>query len=142
MKPILLFLALASLVAAQAVPGRYIVEFQAEPAAATAARTRLGAASGEVRARRGQILNEHRQAETAIRGLGGTITHHYTTVLNGMAVTMNEGAVAQLRRTPGVRGVYPVMRHHAVLDHAVNCSPHDAGLADALRRTRQCWGGH
>ena len=120
MKPILLFLALASLVAAQAVPGRYIVEFQAEPAAATAARTRLGAASGEVRARRGQILNEHRQAETAIRGLGGTITHHYTTVLNGMAVTMNEGAVAQLRRTPGVRGVYPVMRHHAVLDHAVN----------------------
>jgi subtilisin family serine protease len=37
-----------------------------------------------------------------------------------MAVSMTEQAAAQLRQNPSVRGVYPVMRHHALLDHAVN----------------------
>jgi len=120
MRAILLLAASTVILTAQVIPGRYLVELNTEPVAVTtAARTgRLGAQ--ELRARGSQIQDERVAAQAAIQTLGGTITHRFETLVNAMAVTMTEQAAAQLRQTPGVRGVYPVMRHHISLDHAVN----------------------
>src|SRR6516225_109129 len=98
-------LVLTTLGAAQAqpVPGRYIVEFDSDPAVATAvsARIRLTAATPQMAARRAQIQAEHAVHETAIRGIGGTVVRRYDTVLNGMAVQMpgqtSDQAMARLR---------------------------------------------
>jgi len=120
MRAIFLFAASAVIVAAQVIPGRYIVELNTEPVAVTAAVRNVRFSDAELQVRRAQIQTERDAAEATIQGLGGTITHRYETLVNAMAVTLSEQAAAQLRQTPGVRGVYPVMRHHAVLDHAVN----------------------
>ena len=46
--------------------------------------------------------------------LGGTVTHRFETLVNGMAVTLTEQAAAQLRQKPN-SGVYiQCMRHHIV----------------------------
>ena len=96
MKRFFLFVAYAALpvvqLAAQPIPGRYIVEFQTEPAASIAAQARVrfsdlaAPGAGQVTARRAQIQAEHAALEPAIRALGGTVTRHYDTVFNGMAV--------------------------------------------------------
>jgi hypothetical protein len=120
-------LVLTTLGAAQAqpVPGRYIVEFDSDPAVATAvsARIRLAAATPQMAARRAQIQAEHAVHETAIRGIGGTVVRRYDTVLNGMAVQMpgqtSDQAMARLRALPGVTAVYPDKLWHTLLDQAV-----------------------
>lgn len=121
MQNISLLLVASVALAAQGVPGHYIVEFQTEPEATVAAakKMRLSMADRDVLARRAQIRAEHARSEDAIRGLGGAVSHHYTTVLNGMAVQIPDSAVAQMRVLPGVIGVYPVKSWHPVLDHAV-----------------------
>jgi minor extracellular serine protease Vpr len=132
MKRFLLVLASASFLTAhlgaQAIPGRYIVEFQTEPAATLAApdrlnpgtaRVSLAAAAGPMAARRAQIQAEHAAVEPAIRALGGTVTRHYDTVFNGMAVSIDDRAAAQLGQLPGVRQVYPDRKHKLNLDHIV-----------------------
>ena len=109
------------LASAQPIPGRYIVEFQTEPAASLAAqaRVRLADVAGPASARRAQIQAEHAALEPAIRALGGTVTRHYDTVFNGMAVNIDDRAAAQLRQLPGVRGVYQDQKHKKFLDHVV-----------------------
>ncbi|HXP83207.1 MAG TPA: S8 family serine peptidase [Bryobacteraceae bacterium] len=129
MKRFLLFLTSAVFVAAhlgaQPIPGRYIVEFQTEPAANIAAQAGVslagatGPAAGQVAARRAQIQAEHAAVEPAIRALGGTVTRHYDTVFNGVAVSIDDRAAAQLRQLPGVREVYPDQKHKLNLDHVV-----------------------
>ena len=94
----------------QVLPGRYIVEFDSEPAVA---------AAPQMAARRSQIRAEHDVHEAAIRRLGGNVTRRYDTVLNGMAVQIAEADAALLRTLPGVRAVYPDRRLHTVLDQAV-----------------------
>ena len=37
-----------------------------------------------------------------------------------MAVTLSDQAVAQSRQVPNVKNVYPVKRHHLLMDHVVN----------------------
>ena len=120
MRAILLFAASAVVLTAQIIPGRYLVDLNTEPVAVTAAARngRLGAEG--LRARNSQIQAERDAAEAAIQTLGGTVTHRFATLVNAMAVTMTEQAAAQLRQTPGIRAVDPVMRHHLLLDHAVN----------------------
>jgi minor extracellular serine protease Vpr len=120
MRAILLFAASAVILTAQIIPGRYLVELNTEPAAVTAAARNGRLGTEELRARNSQIQAERDAAEAAIQSLGGGVTHRFDRLVNGMAVTMTEQAAAQLRQTPGVRGVYPVKRHHALLDHAVN----------------------
>ncbi|HWZ31004.1 MAG TPA: S8 family serine peptidase [Bryobacteraceae bacterium] len=117
---------------AQPIPNRYIVEFTTEPAVAvaTAKGQRFAAADSAVQARRLQIQSEHAAAEQTVQSLGGTVTHHFNTVLNGMAVTMTPDAAAQLRQMPGVKSVHQVSRQKAVLDHAVN-----------VHRISQAWQG-
>jgi minor extracellular serine protease Vpr len=106
---------------AQPLPGRYVVEFDSEPAisAAITARGRLADATAQMAARRSQIRAEHAIREVAIRGIGGTVSRRYDTVLNGMAVQIPDGDVGRLRALPGVKAVYPDRRLHTVLDQAV-----------------------
>jgi minor extracellular serine protease Vpr len=116
-----LFLSVVGL-AAQAIPGRYIVELQTPPAVSVsvAKRARYSAADLDVAAHRARIQAEHAQVEASIRALGGGVTDHYDTLVNAMAVNLIEQAAVQLRQMPNVKGVYPVNRHHKLLDHAVN----------------------
>ncbi len=122
MNRIAIFLASAVILAAQPIRNRYIVVFETAPAAGVsiAKGLRYSAADKDVQAQRLLIQSEHVQAEAAITALGGAVTHHFDTVLNGMAVTMTPDAAAQLRQTAGVKWVHPVNRHHIRLDHAVN----------------------
>jgi subtilisin family serine protease len=118
----LLFVAWLGVSFAQAIPGRYIIEFQTEPAAALSAarKTPFSAADETVRVRRTQIRAEHDAMEQAVRSLGGAVRNRFDTVFNGMAVDIDEAGAEQMRRMPNVRGVYPDLRHKAFLDHAVN----------------------
>ena len=122
MHRIALLLASAVMLAAQPIPNRYIVLFQTEPAASASIRKgiRYSAADRDVQAQKAAVQAEHVQAEAAIRAAGGTVTHRFDTVLNGMAVTMTPGAAAQLRQTAGVKSVTPVNKHQVRLDHAIN----------------------
>ena len=121
MKRVALFIFSAAWLSAQVIPGRFIVELATEPASkvSIAKRTRYSAYDTEVLARRAQIQNEHRLAERTIKGMGGAVTHHYDTLVNAMAATLSGAAAAQLAHTPGIRGVYPVHRHHLLMDQAV-----------------------
>jgi minor extracellular serine protease Vpr len=108
--------------AAQAIPGRYIVELQSAPAVSVsmAKGARYAAADLDVVAHRARIRAEHARAEASIRGLGGAVTHRYDTLINAVAADLTEQAAAQLRQMPNVKGVYPDKLHHKLLDHAVN----------------------
>ena len=119
MRAILLLAVSAAIMAAQVIPEHYIVELKTEPVSVTAAgNSRLSAE--QLQSRRDQIQAERDSTEAAIRVLGGSITHSFESLVNGMAVTMTEQAAQRLRQNSNVRSVNPVMRHHAVLDHAVN----------------------
>ena len=124
--PVVLAFLLISLGAAQAQPaaGRYIVEFDTDPAVVNAiSGVRLADAAPRMAARRAQIQAEHVAQEAAIRGLGGVVIRRYDTVLNGMAIQIpgqtSDQAMAGLRALPGVRAVYPDKRWHTLLDQAV-----------------------
>jgi minor extracellular serine protease Vpr len=125
-----LFLTFAAFAVAQRIPGRYIVQLKTEPAAAITAakRTHYNAADSDVQARRVQLNAEHEAMEAKIQVLGGKVTNHYTTLLNGMAVTLTVQAAATVRQMPEVKAVTPVMRHHLLMDQAVN-----------LHRITQAW---
>ncbi len=111
----------SAILAAQPIPGRYIVELQTDPVAAlVTGRANLAAVRTLAVARRAQIQAEHAAVEPSIQALGGRVTRHYDTVLNGMAVEIADRAAPQLGQLPGVRGNYPDMRHKLNLDHAVN----------------------
>jgi hypothetical protein len=117
-----LFLTFAAFAAAQRIPGRYIIELKSEPAAAiTAAKgTHYSATDADVQARRVRLQAEHDAMEAKIQVLGGNVTHHYTTLINGMAVTLTEQGVANVRQMPEVKSVTPVQRHHLLMDQAVS----------------------
>ncbi len=117
-----IFLASAVLLAAQPVANRYIVVLSSEPAASASINkgVRYSSADRDVQAQRAVVQAEHAQAEAAIVGFGGKVTHRFDTILNAMAVTMTPDAAAQLRQTAGVKSVTPVNKHHVKLDHAVN----------------------
>lgn len=120
MREILLFAASAAILAAQVIPGHYIVELNTDPMAVAAAARNSRFSPEEQQSRAAQIRAERDATEAAIQGLGGTVTRHYESLVNGMAVSLTEQGAAQLRQSPNVRGVYPVTRHRTVLDHAVN----------------------
>lgn len=125
-----LFLTFAAIAAAERIPGSYIVELKTEPAAAITAakRTHYTASDPDVQARRVQIQAEHQALEAKIQVLGGKVTYHYTTLINGMAVTLTAQAAATVRQMPEVKSVTPVQRHHLLMDQAVN-----------LHRISQAW---
>ncbi len=120
MKSMVLILASAACVAAQPIPGRYIVVLKTEPAAAVSIhnKTRYSAADREVAERKKQIHAEHAAIEAAIGEAGGVVTHRFDTLLNALGARMDETAAERLRRDGRVAGVYPVMRHHILMDQA------------------------
>src|ERR1700733_13253173 len=121
MRSIVLLGVLAMVASAQKIPGRYIIELTTPPAAAVtnARHARFSASDKEVVARRAQIATEHQAVESALRNLGGTVTHHFDTLTNAVAVSMTEEAAAKAAGLPNVKGVYPVSRHHKMMDQAV-----------------------
>ena len=121
MKRVALFLASAVWLAAQAIPNRYFVELQTSPASAVsfAKGARYSAPDRDVQTRRTAIQAEHRVAERTINAMGGTVTNHYDTLVNAMAVTLSPAQAQRLSQMPGIRGVYPVHRHHLLMDQAV-----------------------
>lgn len=125
-----LFLTFAAFAAAQRIPGRYIVQLKTEPAAAITAAKRIHytASDPDVQARLVQLQAEHQALEAKIQVLGGKVTHHYTTLVNAMAVTLTDQAAATVRQMPEVKSVTPVQRHHMLMDQAVN-----------LHRISQAW---
>ena len=125
-----LFLTFAVFAAAQRIPGRYIVQLKTEPAAAiTAAKgIHYSTSDSDVQARHVQLQAQHQAFEAKIQVLGGTVTHHYTTLINAMAVTLTDQAAATVRQMPEVKSVTPVQRYHLLMDHAVN-----------LHRISQTW---
>jgi minor extracellular serine protease Vpr len=120
-RAIILFLAGVAAVTAQTIPGRYIVEFNADPAVAVAiaAKVRAADARPQIAARRTEILATHAPAEAAVRALGGRVTRHYDTLLNGMVVEISDKLADRLRALPGVRGVYPDSRMKPSLNYAL-----------------------
>lgn len=122
MKEYFLFFAAAAYMSAQVIPGSYIVEFSSQPAAAvaTAKKVRLADAAGEVSARRAEIRAEHARIEPALASRGARITRHFDTLVNAMAVEVDDSEADSIRQLPGVRGVYPNVRAHVTLDHVVN----------------------
>ncbi len=122
MKRTALLFASAVLSLAQIVPNRYIVEFNSQPAAAVAAakREHFTSSDRDVQARRTEMEREHVSAEAAIRGMGGSVTHHLYNVVNAMAATMSPQAAARMAQRPDVRSVAPVRRTHVLMDQALN----------------------
>jgi hypothetical protein len=113
--------------AAQTVPGRYIVEFQTEPAVRVATlkpgaakNLRYSPSDPDVAARRSQIRAEHAAVEPSIAGLGGVIIGRYDTAFNGLAVWLPAENAVLLAQLPGVRDVYPDRKRMPALDHAVH----------------------
>src|ERR1051325_3842342 len=102
---------------AQIIPGRYIVEYNTDPAAALLS-TRTGGARLQPRneplmaARRAQIQAEHAQFEQNVQALGARVTHRFDTLINGLGVAMTPQAAAQVSQMANVRGVWPVYKHH------------------------------
>jgi len=91
-----------SLLQAQVIPGRFIVELADEPATVT----KSAAETSRARVR------------TALESKGLRVVGSTTHVLNALVV---EGAdAAALRATPGVRKVYPVVTVRKSLDRALN----------------------
>jgi minor extracellular serine protease Vpr len=122
MLKLIVFLGPIGMVCAQAVPGRYIVEFQTEPAARVAAakHAHYSASDAGVMARRAQIRAEQTAAEPRIQAAGGAVAAHYDTVFNGVVVEIADSSAGQLSSIPGVRAVFQDSTRRPALDHAVN----------------------
>ncbi len=121
MKRIFLFILGAAGLVAQPIPGHYIVEMDSEPAiaVATASKSRLSEGDPAIIARRARIRAEHGALTVSVRALGGSVTHEYDTVLNGLAIQIPDSTADRLRNLPGVKGVYPEKMWHPALDYAI-----------------------
>jgi subtilisin family serine protease len=121
-----------SVVSAQFVPGRYIVELSQAPAASepelrSKAAAERAAAVPEARGRiRAQQLRLRSQAEQ----LGATVLDSTETVANTLLVEASEEKAAQLAQAPGVVRVHRVRIYKPLLDRAVRIH----GATDAWSR--------
>src|SRR5947209_7655 len=102
---ILIFLSFTLL--GQVVPGRYIVEFTAEPAAgASPIRTsRFRAQDSGVQSRMTTIRVQQAAAERRIGAMNGTIRHRLTSVANALVVDIADSRAIALASLPGVKSV-------------------------------------
>ncbi len=117
-----LVLALASVLAfgqPQAIPNRYIVEFDAAPALEGFRAGRHRVAAAEFAAARTRVRNGQRTAIRAMQGKGGRLLHQYDSILNGVAVEISDARAAELMNLPGVKSVRPDYAAKALLDRAL-----------------------
>src|SRR3989442_580104 len=123
MKRIWAFFLWIPVLAAQAIPGRYIVELTGESAATYAAARRGGARAVPM----SQALDEGRaivHAQQArirpeIEKIGARVVAAVDNVANALIVRIPDADAARLASVPGVAGVYPVVAFKANLDGAL-----------------------
>ncbi len=114
----LLFLLIAFTATGQVIPGRYIVEFSAEPAA-TAVSAEGRSRTAAMAARRTAIRAQHDAVERQITAMNGRVRHRVENLSNAMVVEIDDGRADELRSLDGVKSVQQdeVARLH--LDRAV-----------------------
>ncbi|MBI4904269.1 MAG: S8 family serine peptidase [Acidobacteria bacterium] len=105
------------------MPGRYVVELQADAAVDVMAKqarpgARHAARSADFAARRAAVREGQRPAHAEIARSGGTVVDSLDTVANALIVTIADSRAAALGRIAGVKKVHPVRRVHATLNHA------------------------
>ena len=118
---LLVWLWLAPVLGAATVPGRYIVELNAEPVARHVARVggRLGMRSASAATYRTQVRQEQTRLRQNIQQANGTVLDTVSTVANAMFVKTDAAGAAQMAALPGVKRVLPERTFHMVLDRAV-----------------------
>lgn len=119
---LLLFLLAAGFqLAAQVIPGRFIVEMEGEPAAVYAARRGHRAHSSDrvYQGRRAEIQAQHQRARPALEQHGAVILAATQGVLNSITVLSAESRAAEIAAIPGVIRVHPVRLYKPMLDHAL-----------------------
>jgi minor extracellular serine protease Vpr len=112
-------------VAAQIVPGQYVVELSSAPLEKL---TRSRQTNPEAVAQRALIESEQKQFRSLIQRRGGRVMGQMRNVINAIAVEMPGVDVAALIAMPGVKKVFPVSMSQATLDHAL-----------PLHRVPQAW---
>src|SRR5262249_43840122 len=111
----------AAAIFGQVIPGRYVVELSAEPAAVTASRqgARFAARSAGFAARRAAVRQGPASVRGAIAGRGGVVLESLDTVVNGLIVNISDSRAAELLQIPGVSKIHEVRELRLTLDHAL-----------------------
>jgi subtilisin family serine protease len=104
--------------AAQVVPGKYIVELTGEPAAAIAARQQGGRREAALLARP-LVQAEQARLRPQLQSLGARVVASVDIVANALIVEIPDADAPRLARQPGVARVSPVYLMHARLDRAL-----------------------
>lgn len=110
-------LCVVTLLPAEVIPDRYIVELTGEPAVARASRKTLRHA---VLAHRPAVLAEQAGMRRSVEAVHAEVLESVATVSNALIVRMPASEVDKLRALPGVRAVHKVYRCTLRLDHALN----------------------
>ena len=100
--------------AAQIVPGKYIVELEGRPAAALAGGRRSGLALS-----RRSVQSRQEQVRPRLESLGARVLSALDTVANAFIVEIPDADAARLASQPGVAHVWPVSLMRLHLDHAL-----------------------
>jgi minor extracellular serine protease Vpr len=112
---------LASPLAAERVPDRYIVELSTESVAEHLARQpRRESFTGTVaEAHRARVHAEQQQARTLVERQQGVVLDRVQNIANALFVRIPDEQAAQLAALPGVRRVIPVRTFEMLLDRVV-----------------------
>lgn len=107
--------------AAETVPGRYIVELSSEPVAEHVTRLRLrgGMKGAEATAHRARLRREHDTVRRQLQQKHAVVLDGVDTAANALFVNAPGADAAQLAALPGVKRVLPERTFHMVLDRAV-----------------------
>src|SRR5215472_5901076 len=108
----------APVLAAQVVPGKYIVELTGEPAAAMAARVSGARLDGALQVRP-LVRAEQARLRPQIEAIGGRVAGSADVVANALIVEIPDASAPRLAQLPGVLRVSPVPLMHASLDRAL-----------------------
>jgi subtilisin family serine protease len=108
----------APVLAAQVVPGKYIVELAGEPAAAMAARLSGARLDGALQVRP-LVRAEQARLRPQIEAMGGRVAGSADIVANALIVEIPDAGAPRLAQLPGVLRVSPVPLMHASLDRAL-----------------------
>ncbi|MFB3828201.1 MAG: S8 family serine peptidase [Bryobacteraceae bacterium] len=117
----LLLFAFVSVLAAETVPGRYIVELTAGPVSEQLAgkRARIGLQGAAASSQRARVRAEQQQVRLQLEQRQARILDSVDTVANALFVDMPDDAAAQVASMPGVKRVVPMRKFHLLLDRAV-----------------------
>ena len=114
MKILAFFVLLAATLAAQIVPGRYIVELEGDPAIVAVSRK-----DSRLQAHRSAVRDRQRAARLAVANLGGVVLDQMDTVANALIVTIPEERAMGLANIPGVLRIHPSHEMRIKMDHAL-----------------------